>query len=334
MLVDMHAHYLPGDFPPVGERSAGARWPRMLPADGGARVFTTNAEGTGYTARPVWWDPAERRAAMQASGVDAEVVSPFPGVLGYGYAPEDALDLSRHVNQCVAQLCASDPRHFFGLGMVPLQDPSLAADELATVKRMGLLGVEVASNINGVWLGDERFTPLFKRAEELDLAVFVHGLAPPFGDRIPPSARAGFGVAAEIALGAVSLAASGIFERCPTLRIALSHGAGGYPLMLTRQQFFWGHTWNEEPPSGQTSGPSPSDTARKFYYDSLVFDRRALRYLVDMLGAQRLLIGTDHPAMNREQPVANTLRTLGLSPAEVDDITWYNCFRWLATEAP
>jgi aminocarboxymuconate-semialdehyde decarboxylase len=329
MLVDMHAHYLPREFPPVGGRAAGERWPRMLPAEGGARVFTTNAEGRGYTARPVWWDPDERRAAMQSGGVDAEVVSPFPGVLGYAYAPQDALDLSRHVNESIAQLCRSDPRHFLGLGMLPMQDPDLATNELANLKQLGLLGVEIASNINGVSLGDERFAGFFEAAEAAGLAIFVHGLAPTFAERLPPSAGAGFGVAAEIGLGAASLAASGIFERCPAIRIALSHGAGGYPLMLTRQQFFWGRTWNEEPPTAETVGPSPSETARRFFYDSLVFDCRALRYLVDMLGPQQLMVGTDHPAMQREQPVGKTLRSIGLSPAEVDDITWNNCFRWL-----
>ncbi|HEX8968523.1 MAG TPA: amidohydrolase, partial [Chloroflexota bacterium] len=92
--------------------------------------------------------------------------------------------------------------------------------------------------------------------------------------------------------------------------------------------------WNEEPPSTDTAGPSPFATARKFFYDTLVFDSRALRYLVDMLGPRQLLIGTDHPAMNREQPVGKTLRMLGLSPPEADDITWNNCFRWLGVEAP
>jgi aminocarboxymuconate-semialdehyde decarboxylase len=335
MLVDMHAHYIPPEFPPAGTRAAGERWPRMLPADGGARVFSTRPDGSGYTARPVWWDPSERRAAMQATGVDAEVVSPFPGVLGYGYSPDDALDLSRHVNASISELCQSDPRRFFGLGMAPMQDPSLAARSLSEISRLGLLGVEIASNINGVSLGDERFSDFFGEAESLDLAIFVHGLAPTFADRFPPTAGGGFGVAAEIGLGAVSLAASGILERFPKLRIALSHGAGGFPLMLTRAQFFWGRTWDEEAPvAGTTSGVSPYETARKFFYDTLVFDRRALRYLVDLLGSSQLLVGTDHPAMQREQPVGKTLRRAALSASQVEDITWHNCFRWLGVEAP
>jgi aminocarboxymuconate-semialdehyde decarboxylase len=336
----MHAHFIPGEFPPVGGRAAGARWPRMEPEPGHSRarrLLPGGFGGNGLLSQPVCWDVGERRAAMQATGVDAEVISPMPGLLGYAFSASDGLDLCRHVNDSILELSTADSQHFFGLGIVPMQDPSLAAKELSRVKQSGLYGVEVASNVNGISLGDDRFVDFFKEAEARELAIFVHGLAPTFGDRYPQSAGGGFGVAAEIAVGAISLLASGIFEKCPRLRIALSHGAGGFPLMLTRAQFFWGRTWNEEQsPDGGTKPfeTSPAAEARRFFYDSLVFDRRALRYLVDMLGASQLLIGTDHPFMQREQPVGKTLRGLGLSDSDVEDITWNNCFRWLGIPAP
>ena len=120
---------------------------------------------------------------------------------------------------------------------------------------------------------------------------------------------------------------------------AFSHGAGGFPLMLTRAEWFHTGAWNEEPPSGPPPGPpgakrlprTPTEYARRFYYDTLVFDRRALRYLVDMIGPDQLLIGTDFPAMPREQPAGRTLRSLGLPDDQVEAITWHNCFRFLGT---
>jgi aminocarboxymuconate-semialdehyde decarboxylase len=302
-------------------------------ADGSAArvLFTGTLSGRGLTAQPVCWDPSARAEAMASRGVDAEVVSPMPGLLGYALPLDDSVALCSFVNEFVIWLCHSLPGRLYGLGLVPMQEPELAARSLAAVKAAGLCGVEIATNVNGVSLGDDRFVDFFREAEAQNLAMFVHGLAPTFADRYPSTAGAGFGVAAEVGIGAVSLAASGIFEKCPRLRIAISHGGGGYPLMLTREQFFWSRRWNEEPPDSP-SGASPTETARKFYYDSLVFDRRALRYLVDMLGADRLLIGTDHPFMQREDPVGKTLRTLQLPAEQQDAITWHNCFRWLGVD--
>ena len=317
MLVDMHAHVIPGEFP---HRDNVERWPRMEPGEGQTRRL----QPSGLVCQPVCWDLDARLEAMSANGVDAEVISPMPGLLGYSLSAEDALALCRHVNAFVVSLRGRG--RFYGLGIVPMQDPEIAAKELANLKRDGLLGVEIASNVNGVSLGDDRFADFFKEVEAQDLAVFVHGLAPTFADRYPPAAGGGFGVAAEVAVGTVSIVTSGLLNKCPRLRIGISHGAGGFPLMLTRAQYFTSRKWNEEDGVDQTS---PAAQARKLYYDSLVFDRRALRYLVDMLGARQLLIGTDHPFMQREQPVGKTLRALGISSEELDDITWNNCFRWL-----
>src|SRR6266536_2919477 len=154
----MHAHVIPGDFPPVGERAAGARWPRMEPADGGAkRLMPGGPGGNGLLAQPVCWDADARRQAMASNGVDAEVISPMPGLLGYAFSPADGLDLCRYVNSVIVEVCRGDPTRFFGLGIVPMQGPTLAAKELAPIKQSGLSGVEVASNVNGVSLGDDRF---------------------------------------------------------------------------------------------------------------------------------------------------------------------------------
>jgi len=109
--------------------------------------------------------------------------------------------------------------------------------------------------------------------------------------------------------------------------------------MLPRAQYFWGGTWNEEPKVPERAiipddGPSPLEYARRFYYDSLVFDRRAVRYLIDLLGHDRLLVGSDFPAMPREEKAGATLRSMDLDPAVLEDITWYNAFRFLGVTPP
>jgi aminocarboxymuconate-semialdehyde decarboxylase len=310
MLVDMHAHVVPEGFPDLDERVA-------------ALVSRERA----------FFDPERRLAAMAAGGVDVEVISPLPPLLRYDPPATRARDLGRLVNESIMQVCAAGPGRLLGLGTVPLQDPDLAAEELSEIKRTGLQGIEIGSNVGGVSLGDERFLGFFQEAERLGVPIFVHALNPTFVERLPAAAFPTFAFATEIGLAAASMVTEGLAEKCPGLRLAFSHGAGGFPLMLTRANWFWGRTWNEEPGPGQEA-PSPTESARRFWYDTLVFDHRALRYLIDMIGPRQLLIGTDFPAMAREEPAGRTLRSMGLPADVVEDITWNNCFRFLGIEPP
>jgi aminocarboxymuconate-semialdehyde decarboxylase len=337
MLIDMHAHVIPGDFPEAADEG----WPRVGPLTAeGTRLFETGP--VRYPAKEVWFAAERRIAAMDANGVDAEVVSPFPPLLNYKLPAKRSRDLCRHINESIAALRQADPRRIFGFGTVPLQDPDLAAEELADIKAMGLQGVEIGSNIDGVSLGDERLLGFFTEAERLRIPFFVHAINPTFAERLPAAAFPTFGFATDIALAAASITVGGTAEKLPNLLMAFSHGAGGFPLMLTRAEFFWRGTWDEQPPpDGKPAGPThatlpraPSEYARRFYYETMIFDRRAMRYLVDMIGPERLLIGTDFPAISREQPAGKTMRALGLPPADLENITWHNAWRFLGIDAP
>jgi aminocarboxymuconate-semialdehyde decarboxylase len=289
-----------------------------------------------YRARDVFFEAERRLEAQDAAGVDAEVLTPMPPLLRYDLPAADGLALARHVNEATVQLCSAEPSRLIGLGMVPLQDPDAATAELAAIGDLGLAGVEIASNVLGVSIGDERFLPFFAAAATLGLAVFVHAMPTATG-RLPPKAMGTYVVGLEGAMAAASLITGGIAAKCPELRIAFSHAAGGFPLMLPRAQYFWSGSWNEEPKVPERAvmpddGPAPIEFARRFYYDSLVFDRRALRFLVDYLGPDRLLVGSDFPAMPREDPAGRTLRSLDLPSDVLEDITWNNAFRWLGVK--
>jgi aminocarboxymuconate-semialdehyde decarboxylase len=168
------------------------------------------------------------------------------------------------------------------------------------------------------------------------MPVFIHAMPADFGERLPAGLIpiAAFAVGADALLACAGIITSGLAERHPRLRLAFSHGAGGFPMMLPRAMTFWGKTWNEEPPSSDAERPSPAELTRRFYYDGLVFDRRALRFLIDLVGHTQVLVGSDFPAMPREQPCGRTLRMLDLAPHVLEDITWHNTFRFLGIEAP
>lgn len=333
MLVDAHAHLLPRDYP----ADAPECFPRMEPIDGDtARLLLFGA--VRFKARDVFFDAERRIEAQDAAGVDVEVLTPMPPLLRYDLPPGDGLSLARHVNEFTATLCAVFPDRLIGFGMVPLDEVEAATAELTAIRDLGLRGVEIASNVLGASIGDERFLPFFAEAERLNLPIFVHAM-PTATDRLPASAMGTYVVGMEGALAAASMVTGGTAAKCPDLRISFSHAAGGFPLMLPRAQYFWGGSWNEEPPVPERAvapddGPSPLEYARRFYYDSLVFDRRALRYLVDLLGHERLLVGSDFPAMLREEPAGRTLRSMDLPTAVLDDITWHNAFRWLGMDPP
>jgi aminocarboxymuconate-semialdehyde decarboxylase len=328
MLIDAHAHVLPGGYP----ADAPECFPRMDPIDGETARLLLFGQ-VRYKAADVYFAAERRVEAMDESGVDAEVVTPMPPLLRYDLPVADGVALARYVNESTAALCAAAPGRMFGFGMVPMQEPDLATAELATLRELGLYGVEIASNVLGVSIGDRRFLPFFAEAQRLDLPVFVHAM-PALTDRLPPSTMGTYVVGIEGALAAASMVAGGTAAACPELRVSFSHAAGGFPLMLPRAQYFWGGTWNEEPKVPERAvmpddGPSPLEYARRFYYDSLVFDRRALRYLIDLLGHDRLLVGSDFPAIPREDKAGATLRSMELDPAVLDDITWHNAFRFL-----
>jgi aminocarboxymuconate-semialdehyde decarboxylase len=333
MLVDMHAHVIPGHLEAVG---GGQRGPHIGPCgdDAHARLLE-NDRGMQFKARDAFYSAERRLEEMDASGVDAEVVSPMPPLLDWTLTGPEGLDLSRRVNAYIAELTRADPHRLLGMGMLPMQAPDLAVAELQTVRDQGLVAVEITSNVLGRSLHEPEFAEFWTEVERQGMPVFVHGLPGDLGGRVPEGlvAVAGFAVGADCALAATSIIAGGVAEKHPDLQLAFSHGAGGFPCMLPRANFFWGKTWNEEP-SDEGEGPSPAELARRFYYDGLVMDRRTLRHLIEMMGHTQVLVGSDFPAMPREDPCARTLRTLELEPEVLDDITWHNTFRFLGIDAP
>jgi aminocarboxymuconate-semialdehyde decarboxylase len=331
VIVDAHAHLLPRDYP----AEAPACFPHMEPVEGSTDRLLV-FDQMRFSAKEVFFQAERRIEAMDGSGVDVEVVSPMPPLLRYDLPDADGLALARHVNEFAAHLCSYDRDRLLGLGMVPMQNPDAATAELSAIKELGLSGVEIASNVLGSSIGHEKFLPFFQEAERLDISVFVHAMPSPM-ERLPSSAMGTYVVGIEGMFAAASMILGGTAAACPDLRISFSHAAGGLAMMLPRANYFWGGSWNEEPRNLERAvmpddGPSPLEYARRFYYDSMVFDRRTIRYLIDLLGADRLLVGSDFPAMLREEPVAKTLASMDLPEEEWEDISWRNALRWLGRD--
>jgi aminocarboxymuconate-semialdehyde decarboxylase len=338
MVIDAHAHVVPEHFP---ARPAGFddRWPSMDHFEPGrARVMIAGSNFRTVTEQV--WSARRRLEDMEREGVDSQVISPMPELLSYWLPLNEATAMAEAVNSYVAAMVATHPQRFHGLGMVPLQDPGAACRALDGIRAAGLLGVEVGSNVLGRSLGDERFLPFWQEVQARGMPVFVHALHPTMRDRFsgPEQVENAIGFPTDTGLTIASLISSGTLQACPHLRLAFSHGGGSFPFLLPRLENAWSGAWNEEAPLvpgapasalRESLPKSPSTYARRLWYDTLLFDRRAIRYLHDVMGPSQLLVGTDYPFFPREQPVGSSLRSAGFDAADVGEIEDANCRAFL-----
>lgn len=326
MLIDAHTHVVPGDFPANPVAAEGNRWPRIGCGECGHRTMFVG-DRPFRTVQSNAWNPEARLADMDFVGVAAQILSPMPELLSYWLQPEQTAVLARHTNATIGAMVASCPKRFFGFGTVTLQDPDRAAREAMTLRsEFGLIGIEVGSHINGVPIGDPRFHALFHALVEADLALFVHALHPS-KDRLtgPALMEALVAFPPEGALAMVSMMVHGVLDKFPTLRVALSHGGGTFPWILGRLQ----QGWTLAADVRAAIRRAPIDYARQVFYDTLLYDTSALRFLVATVGAERLLVGTDYPFLIQEADPVGYLHRSGLDEATLKGIAAENCRRFL-----
>jgi aminocarboxymuconate-semialdehyde decarboxylase len=265
---------------------------------------------------------------MARAGIARQVLSPMPELLSYWLTPDDALALGRHVNDTIADMTARAPERFVALGMVPLQDPELAARELEALMESGAFrGVEIGTNVNGTPIGDPRFEPFFAAAEALGAAIFVHALHPIGLDRLvgPPVLGAVVAFPCETSFAIASLITGGTLVRHPRLRLAFSHGGGAFGLVLPRLM----HGWKSLAPVTRLIERSPLEQARALYYDTLVYDAATLRFLIERFGMTQLCLGTDHPFDIQEKAPVAALSALDLAPGDRELLLFANAERFL-----
>jgi len=324
--IDIHTHVVPENFPAYAGRGRDVPWPAMAEAHAchrhvmiSGKVYRTVADGS--------WSVPRRIEAMGAMRVARQAISPMPELLSYWLPLEDAKALIRYLNEQIAAMVALAPARFVGLGAVPLQDVDSAIRELEfLVQDLAFSGAEIASHVNGVSIGDARFEPFFAAAEQIGAAVFVHALRPAGQERIVGAfAEQAVCFPGDIALAAASMITGGIAARHPKLRIAFSHGGGAFPILLPRLV----HAWHAIPKARESLAESPAVYAKRFFYDALLFDPRAVGFLVDSFGGSQVCIGSDYPFnMGDPDPVA-TLEKAGLDAALVAAIRSANAQRFL-----
>jgi aminocarboxymuconate-semialdehyde decarboxylase len=309
--IDLHCHFIP---PALFERitAEGAKHSVHLLDD--SRVSFAGRDTTQPFPAPMA-DLDDRMRWMDEHGIDVQVLSAWMDYSAYVLDPEDGAWLARSLNELTQDAIAARADRFSAMAAVPLQAPELAVAELRhALEDLGMVGVEIATSLADAELDDESLEPFWEAAEDLDALVFIHPYAALGAERLRRYFFANVvGNPAEETVAAAYLIFGGVLERHPRLRVCLSHGGGFLPYQIGRQDRGF------EAVPGRTAQQlreAPSTYLGRFFYDTVVFSPEAVRFLVERVGGDRVVLGSDYPfPMGDPEPVA-TVRRAGL-----DDVT-------------
>ncbi len=309
-IVDLHTHILPERWEDLDRKYGYGGFVRLEPcAPCRARMLIGDRVFREIDDR--CWSATRRLADCDEHGVDLQVLSTVPVMFSYWAKGPDALDLSRMLNDHIAGVVAAHPRRFAALGTVPMQDPQAAARELdRCLDDLHLPGVQIGTNVNGANLGERWLRPFFAHAASRGAAIFVHPWEMVGRERMNDYWLPWLvGMPAETALAASSVLMSGMLDELPELRLCFAHGGGSLPFTIGRVQ----KGFDERPDLCQVDTTrSPREQLRRLYFDTLVHDAAALRYLVEQIGPRRLALGSDYPFPLGEHPPGALLRSLEL----------------------
>lgn len=307
--IDVHTHFFPRDWPSLAERFGTPDWPWMRhDGPGRAMVMVGGQEFRAVDDR--CWDPAVRLRAMDRDGIAMQVMSPTPVLFSYARAPKEALEAARIFNDAALHIAAEGQGRILTFCQVPLQDVDAACAELDRSLANGHSGVEIGNHVGDTYLDDSRIVEFLQHCAEVGAPVFVH----PW-DMRPPAAMRGLmmpwlvGMPTETHLSIIRLILTGAFDRLPTsLRICFAHGGGSFPFWVGRLM----NAWHRVEAARGTCEHPPDHYLGRFTVDSAVFDDRALQLLVATMGADRVLLGSDHPFPMGEENVGSLVRQSSL----------------------
>ena len=321
--IDFHAHLTPQCF--WRSTEDGGDWHGIKrEQDARGRQIVVSGTSRGQLPPKSSWTPEQRLADMESLGVDIHVVSPFSGFYNYELDAGLAVASSRETNDEIRQMMMSWPDRFHGLATLPMQDVPAAIAELERVMvDLDFKGAVLDDKVNGKLLDEPEFLPFWKAAEQLGAVILFHQGGETIVDRrikryhLPNSV----GNLADRTLTFASLVMGGVMDACPELRICLSHG-GGYACYGAGRM---DRGWERIPQADRLANRPPSQYLNRFYYDCIVYTEQALRFLIDSVGIDRVVFGTDWPYdMAQDWPVSWILSLDSITQEEKDAILWKN----------
>jgi aminocarboxymuconate-semialdehyde decarboxylase len=327
LKIDVHTHILPKEIPDWKTRFG---YGGFITLDHYKPCCARMVRDDGKSFRDIdenCWSPEKRIEEIDEFGVSIQVLSTVPVMFSYWAEPQDGLEVAQFLNDHIADVVSEFPLRFVGLGTVPLQDTELAITELKRCRSIGLAGVQIGTNVNQLNLGEPRFFDFFAACEDLGMAIFVHpwemmGEADMQKYWLPWLV----GMPAEVSRAICSLIFAGVLERLPRLRICFAHGGGSFPSTIGRIE----HGYDVRPDlCANDNQHSPRKYLDRMYFDSLVHDRAVLDYLIDLVGAERIALGTDYPFPLGELKPASLIDASDYDDATKATLLHGSALRWL-----
>ena len=326
LKIDMHTHIIPKNMPNWTEKFGYGKFIHLEHnLDNSANMM----QGGNFFRRieENCWNEKQRITEYEKFNTQVQVVCTIPVLFSYWAKPKDCLELSEFLNDHIAALIQEYPKNYIGLATIPMQDSEIAIKELERAKSIGLVGIQIGSNINDENLSEEKFFPIFEACDRLGMAVLIH-----------PWQMMGFGsmekywlpwlvgMPAETSRAACSIIFGGILERLPNLRICFSHAGGSFLPTIGRIE----HGFNSRPDLVAVDNPiNPRDYLGKFWVDCITHDIEALKYILKLQGSKRVCLGSDYPFPLGDLEIGKFITESDLDKDAIIDIFSNSTIEWL-----
>ena len=331
LKIDVHTHILPKDIPNWKDKFGYGGFISLEHNGPGCAKMVRDDGGPFREIESNCWDPVKRIEEMDEHGVGVQVLSTVPVMFSYWAKPIDGAEVAKYLNDEIADSATEFPLRFVGIGTVPLQDTAIAIKELERCKTIGLAGVEIGTNVNQLNLGDAQFFDFFKACEELEMAIFIHPWEM-MGERDMQKYWLPWlvGMPAEVSRAICSLIFSGTLEKCPRLRICFAHGGGAFPATIGRID----HGFKVRPDLCATDNPhSPRKYLNKIYFDSLVHEAAKLDFLIKLVGADQVMLGSDYPFPLGEHEPGKLIESMDYDESIIEMLLSGSALNWLGLDA-
>ena len=326
LKIDMHTHIIPDQLPNFAEKFG---YGDFIFLQHHKKGFAKMMKGNQFfrEIEENCWNPELRIREYQQFDTQVQVICTIPVMFSYWAKSTDCLDLSKFLNDHIAQIVAEHPKHYIGLATVPMQDTDLAIEELERCKSLGFPGIQIGSNINNENLNEDRFFPIFEACEQLGMAVLIHpwnmmGMEHMKRYWLPWLV----GMPAETSRAICSMIFGGVFERLPKLRVNFAHAGGAFLPTVGRVE----HGFNCRPDLVAIDNPvNPREYLGKFWVDCITHDSMIMEYVLKIQGSEKVTLGSDYPFPLGDLEIGAFLEKMELSKKVLEDIYCNATLAWL-----